>query len=145
MIAVDTNVLMYAHRRDSPFYAEAIRHLGELVASGHPWAIPWPCVHEFYNTTTNPRRMTIPSSMSQAFDQVEIWAEAGAVFLGEGPDHLRVLRGLLEAGRIVGPMVHDAKIAAICLSHGISELWTADRDFSRFPALKTRNPLVGRA
>ena len=39
-------------------------------------------------------------------------------------------------------MVHDARIAALCLSHGVRELWSADRDFSRFPALRTRNPLV---
>src|SRR5699024_9884608 len=57
-------------------------------------------------------------------------------------DYLDRLRSLVTDGRVVGPRVHDARIAAICLSHGISELWTADRDFSRFPALKTRNPLV---
>lgn len=44
--------------------------------------------------------------------------------------------------RIAGPAVHDARIAAICLQHGVSELLSADRDFSRFPELKTRNPLV---
>jgi predicted nucleic acid-binding protein len=43
---------------------------------------------------------------------------------------------------VTGPLVHDARIAALCLSHGIRELWTADRDFSRFPRLKTANPLV---
>jgi hypothetical protein len=46
------------------------------------------------------------------------------------------------AGNIAGPLVHDARIAAICLQHGVRELWTADRDFSRFPQLKTVNPLV---
>jgi predicted nucleic acid-binding protein len=38
--------------------------------------------------------------------------------------------------------VHDARIAALCLQHGVRELWSADRDFNRFPALRTRNPLV---
>ena len=36
----------------------------------------------------------------------------------------------------------DARIAALCLSHGVSELWSADRDFSRFPDIAVRNPLV---
>jgi predicted nucleic acid-binding protein len=49
---------------------------------------------------------------------------------------------LLSVGRVTGAKVHDARIAALCLSHGVSELWSADRDFSRFPDLKTRNPLV---
>jgi predicted nucleic acid-binding protein len=44
---------------------------------------------------------------------------------------------------VVGPQVHDARVAALCRLHGIRELWTADRDFSRFPQLRVRNPLVG--
>ena len=63
--------------------------------------------------------------------------------LGEGQDHLRQLAALMASGQITGPRVHDARIAAICLSHGVSELWSADRDFSWFPALKVVNPLVG--
>jgi predicted nucleic acid-binding protein len=43
---------------------------------------------------------------------------------------------------VTGPLVQDARIAALCLQHGVRELWTADRDFSRFPALGVRNPLV---
>ena len=50
---------------------------------------------------------------------------------------------LLESSKVVGAKVHDARVAAICISHGVAELWTADRDFSRFPVLKTTNPLVG--
>ena len=50
---------------------------------------------------------------------------------------------MLEHGRITGPLVHDARIAALCKDHGIREQWTADRDFSRFPSLITVNPLVG--
>lgn len=142
MIAIDTNVLIYSHRQDSPFYDVALGQLQQLVDRGDPWAIPWPCIHEFYNATTNARRMTVAAPPLRALDQVDAWVEAGAVLLAEGPDHLRVLRQLVDTGHIVGPRVHDARIAAICLSHGISELWTADRDFSRFPALKTRNPLV---
>ena len=49
---------------------------------------------------------------------------------------------MLVQGKIRGPMVQDARVAAICLSHGIDEFWTADRDFSRFPSLVTRNPLL---
>ncbi len=49
---------------------------------------------------------------------------------------------LLGSAQISGPRIHDAKIASICLQSGVRELWTADRDFSRFPALKTRNPLI---
>jgi hypothetical protein len=43
---------------------------------------------------------------------------------------------------ITGPAVHDARVAALCLAHGVRELWTADRDFSRFPRLRAVNPLL---
>lgn len=63
-------------------------------------------------------------------------------FWSESDDHLERLRALIVDGRVIGPMVHDARIAALCLSQGVSELWTADRDFGRFPRLNVRNPLV---
>lgn len=62
--------------------------------------------------------------------------------LGEDSDHFEVLQRLIAESRVVGPKVHDAHVAAICISHGVSELLTADRDFSYFPQLRTRNPLV---
>jgi uncharacterized protein len=64
------------------------------------------------------------------------------MLLSEPAGYWQVLERLLAAGRVTGAKVHDARIAALCLSHGVSELWSADRDFSRFPELKTRNPLV---
>lgn len=53
------------------------------------------------------------------------------------------MRSAIEAGQLIGPLVQDARVAALCSVHGVRELWTADRDFGRFPKLKTRNPLVG--
>jgi predicted nucleic acid-binding protein len=59
----------------------------------------------------------------------------------------RVLRDCLapEDLSFAGAQVHDARIAALCLHHGVTELWTADRDFGRFPELRTRNPLIDAA
>jgi len=62
--------------------------------------------------------------------------------LSESESYWQHLRLTLEGGRVTGPQIHDARVAAICLQHGITELWTADRDFSRFASLKFRNPLV---
>jgi predicted nucleic acid-binding protein len=67
------------------------------------------------------------------------------VLLTEAPTHWSTLRSQLQAGRITGPRVHDARVAALCLSHGVSELWSADRDFGRFSALNVRNPLLDRS
>lgn len=144
MIAVDTNVLVHAHRGESPWHVRAREVLAALAEGEQPWAIPWPCLHEFYAKVTHPRVFSPPSAVDQALDQIEAWSESpGLRLLSEGPDHARTLAGLLRHGHVVGPMVHDARIAALCLDHGVSELLTADRDFGRFPALRTRNPLVG--
>lgn len=111
-----------------------------------PWAIPWPCVNEFVAIATHPRLYAPPSSAAQAFEQLDAWFESPKlVLLGEGPNHLAELKRLALGAQIVGRGIHDARIAALCLQHGVRELWTFDRDFSRFPQLKTRNPLVGPA
>ena len=69
--------------------------------------------------------------------------QAPAVVLLAEPDGCwKDLRGLIASGRAAGPRVHDARIVALCLVHGVRELWSADRDFSRFASLKTRNPLA---
>ena len=143
MIAVDTNILVYAHRRDSEFNAAAAAAIRELAESPAPWALPWACVHEFYAVVTHPRIYDPPSTPEQAIAQIEAWLEApSAVSLSEGDTYWPALRSLLTPAKATGPLVHDARVAALCLSHGIRELWTSDRDFSRFPQLRTKNPLL---
>ena len=144
MIALDTNVLVYAHRRDSSWHAAARACLAGLVESGARWAIPWPCVHEFLAIATHPRIYDPPTPIAAALGQVEAWLEAPSLsLLAETPEYWKVLEGLVRASRAAGPLVHDARVAALCIDHGVSELWSADRDFGRFAGLKVRNPLLG--
>lgn len=143
MIAVDTNLLVYAHRVDSPWHDAAVALLRALAEGQSMWGIPWPCLHEFIAVVTHPRIFTPPSTTEQAARQVDAWLESPtATLLGESADHWARLRPLLVRGKVAGPRTHDARIAALCLSHGVRELWTADRDFAAFPDLRTRNPLV---
>lgn len=144
MIAVDTNILIYAHREDAPWHDAAYAKIAEVAEGRAPWAIPWPCLHEFLAITTHPRIYSPPTPLAAAIDQVEAWLESPSlVLLSETEGYWPELRFALEQGRIGGPLVHDARIAAICRDHGVRELWTADRDFGRFPSLTVRNPLVG--
>ena len=55
MIAVDTQILVFAHREDSPFHPAALAALTELAEGAAPWALPWPVVHEFLAIATHPR------------------------------------------------------------------------------------------
>ncbi len=144
MIALDTNLLVYAHRRDSPFYAKAAELIAGLASSSAAWAIPWPCLHEFYGVATSARVFRPPSTIEQALSQIEAWLDAPTVvLLHEGTSHWPALQRMIIDAKIIGPMVHDARIAALCMQHGVRELWSADRDFNRFPKLVVRNPLVG--
>jgi toxin-antitoxin system PIN domain toxin len=143
VIALDSNLLIYAHRRDSPWHGEAKRCLEELAEGKAAWAIPWPCLHEFLSVATHPRVYNPPSTLAAAIDQVEAWLESPSlVVLSERLDYWPTMASVLRAARVAGPLVHDARIAALCELHGVRELWTADRDFGRFIGLRTRNPLV---
>lgn len=144
MIAVDTNILVYAHREDSPFHARAAELVESLANGRGAWAIPWPCLHEFFAIATHPRIYVPPTPADLALDQIEAWLESPSlVLLGETETHWQELRGLVEPACIVGPQVHDARIAALCLQHGVRTLWSADRDFGRYPRLTVVNPLIG--
>jgi uncharacterized protein len=146
LIAVDTNILVYAHREDSAWHDRAAARLDELAASPGPWAIPWPCLHEFYAIVTHPRIYDPPTPTALAVDQVAAWLEApNLLLLAESPGYWERLGYLLASGRVAGPQVHDARLAALCLHHGVRLLWSADRDFSRFPHLPLRNPLLEEA
>jgi hypothetical protein len=144
MIAVDTNILVYAHRQESDWHQPAERAVRSLAEGAAGWAIPWPCVHEFLAISTHPRIFRTPTPLAAALDQVEAWFESPSIVtLTEDDAYWTAFRTLVGQARVDGPRVHDARVAALCLSHSVRELWTADRDFSAFPALRVRNPLLG--
>lgn len=143
MIAVDTNILIYAHRKDSEWHLPASRLMKQLAEGVNQWAVPWPSIHEFLAIVTHRKIYAPPSTVKQAVAQVDAWmGSASIVLLGECSDHWVALKTLLHKGQVQGPLVHDARIAALCRTHGVTELLTADRDFSRFPTLSSRNPLL---
>lgn len=144
MIAVDTNILVYAHRRDSQWHAPAVAAVRELAEGPEPWLIAWPCLHEFLAVVTHPRVYRPPSTMEQALEQVSQWLESPSlVVAGEQDAHWPTLAVALRQTKLVGPAVHDARVAVICATMNVAELWSVDRDFTRFSAIRVRNPLIG--
>lgn len=134
---------VYAHREDSPWHAAAYGCLERLAEGRAPWAIPWPCIHEFLAIVTHQRIYDPPTSLKLALEQVEAWLESPSlVLLSESEGYWKELHSLLEKGKVAGPQVHDARVAALCRFHGVRELWTADRDFSRFSGITAKNPLI---
>lgn len=143
MIALDTNILVYAHREDSPFHDVAASRIAELAESDAAWAIPWPCIHEFLAIVTHPHIYDPPTPLAAALAQVDAWLESpSVVLLAEADQHWPELRALVEKAKVTGGRIHDARVAALCRQHGVRELWSADRDFGRFAQLTVINPLT---
>lgn len=146
MTAVDTNILVYAHRRESRWHGAAASVVRSLGEGDSQWAIAWPCCYEFLSVVTNRRiwkdRVT---SQDQAWSQLAAWTASPSVrLIGETDDFLEILSRFVQRPRVVGGVVHDARVAAICVAHGVDVLLTRDRDFSLFPEVPTRDPFGAR-
>ena len=146
MIAIDTNLLVYAHRRESRHHAAAAALLRTLAEGDAPWAVPWPCCYEFLSVVTNPRIWRDDATSSeQAWRQLAAWIASPSLrLIGETDGFPEILERFVRRPRVLGAVVHDARIAAICVAHGAEALLTRDRDFALFPELRTRDPLAGR-
>ena len=142
MIAIDTNILVYAHREDFPQHVRAKAALNELHERQLAWAIPVVCIHEFLSSVTGFRKPYTPTPIAAAFGQLRAWLESPSLsVLHPTEHHIDVLEQVVTKGQARGGQIHDARVAAICLEHGVRQLWTADRDFARFESLPTHNPL----
>lgn len=142
MIAVDTDILVHAHRGDASLHPEASECVRQLAESPAVWTICFHTLVEFYGIVTHPKIWDFPSTPEQASDQISAWRGSPSLrVLTESTSEVEALTNLAIQSKIVGPMIHDARIASCCLEHGVSELWTVDRDFSRFSRLRTKNPL----
>lgn len=143
MIAIDTNILVYSHRNDAPQFQMASAAIESLSRSGQKWAIPWPCVCEFLAIVSGSAFGPSATPLPIALETIKTWlVHPNCSALSETSHSFDILAELAIRAKLKGAAIHDARIAAICLSHDITELWTADRDFQKFPDLRTRNPLV---
>ena len=144
MIAVDTNVLVYALDPSVPQHREALRRLGQLATGLAPWAVPFPCIAQFLRVVTHRHfRSTIPQA--DAWHNLQtLLASPSVQVLTPTSRHLALLRELIEESGATGDLVYDAQIATLCIEYGVREILTADKDFRRFPGLKATDPFARR-
>jgi toxin-antitoxin system PIN domain toxin len=136
LIAVDTNVLIYAHRRETERHAEALRRLSALAEGDSPWGLPVFCIAEFVRVVTHLRVFTPPTDLRTALDFVDRLLESpSSRLLLPGQSYVSAFRRICEAAEVRGNLAFDAQIVASCIEHGVRDLITADRDFARFAAI----------
>jgi toxin-antitoxin system PIN domain toxin len=139
VLAVDTNVLVYAHRSEFRQHAAALAALTALAEGTDLWGLPEICLAEFIRVTTHPGILTPPSSPEDAVAALGgLLASPSLRVPGPGERHPALLFELVRSYRIKGNLAFDAQIVALCLEHGVRELLTADRDFDRFKEIRVR-------
>ena len=139
MIAVDSNVLIYAHRTETDAHGAAAAALTELAEGVDSWAIPVFCIPEFVRVATHRRVFQPPSTLEQAFDFLSsLIASPSCVVLRPGPMFVDLLRETSQQADARGNLIFDSQIAALCREHGVSTVLTRDHDFRRFAPLEVR-------
>jgi len=137
LIAVDTNVLVYAHRESSDHHAAAAAWLRHLAEGAVPWGLPVFVLGEFVRVVTHRRIFAAPSSLEAALDFLDALLESPtARLLAPGARFPELFAGQLRSAAARGNLVFDAQIAAVCAEGGAPRLLTGDRDFHRFPGIE---------
>ena len=143
MIALDTNILVFAHRRGTRHHDEALDLLRRLSSGPAPYALFWPSLYEFLRVVTHHRVFDPPSTPPEALQAVADLLSPPAVrALSETPSHEEVLRRVLGETPVTGNLMHDAHLVALAIEHGVHEILTLDGDFRQFPQVASRNPFA---
>ena len=141
MIVIDANLLIYAYDTASLPYEKSRAWLEEVFSGIEPVGLPWQSVAAFLRVITNPKLRGRQYSLSEAAGIIEDWmARPNVRILASADDHWLQFRSMMIEGRAAGPLVSDAEIAALTIEYG-GVLHTTDRDFTRFPGLRWKNPL----
>ncbi len=141
MIAVDTNILVYAAIDSGRHHAAARALVTELAEGSLPWAIPWPCVYEFFRVVTHARFSQPPVPLAIARANIAALMQSPLLsLLSETSRHEKVLEAVLDESPVTGNLLFDAHIVALCREHGVSELLSTDGDFTRFRGPKVTHP-----
>lgn len=142
MILTDANLLLYAYNADAPEHPKAKLWLESQLSVTDLFGFSWQTITAFLRISTNSRAFAHPFGVADVCAIVNEWVERPQVIiLAPGDRHREIFSDLLKTGQATGPLVMDAHLAALAIEHGCT-LATTDRDFARFPGLKTINPLV---
>jgi len=142
MIAIDTNLLVYAHRRGTAEHRKAQAAIGRAASDPAGWGIPLACLAEFWSVVTHPASEGGPSSPAEASGFLQELVRTGAgVIWHPGVGFADRLLKLADGLKISGPRIFDLQIALTAFENGASEMWTHDREFLSVHGLRVVHPL----
>lgn len=144
MIAVDTNLLVYAHRAAVPEHAAARAAIERAARHPRGWGVPAPCLADLWMVATHPSASGRPSTPEEVLAFLDALRDQGRMSLLEGrPGMAERLVGLAARLGVSGPRVFDLQIGLCALEAGATELWSHDRHFLAPPGLRLVDPLRG--
>jgi len=142
MIAIDTNLLVYAHRSGFSRHSAAIQALEKAFRNPLGWGIPLTCTTEFWSIVTHAKMGDRPSNPDEARSFLDnILEDGGGLVLYPGTGLYSRLGRWAERLRVQGPRIFDLVIALTATANGASELWTHDASFQEIPGLRVVDPL----
>ena len=145
MILPDVNVLVYAHRKDSPDHVLYRHWLERILASNEPYGLSDHTLSGFLRIVTHPRIFVTPSPIRAALEFArEVRSHPNCQLIGPGSRHWSIFTGLCESVLATGNLIPDAWFAALAIEAGC-EWITTDRDYKRFAGLRWRHPITGQS
>jgi toxin-antitoxin system PIN domain toxin len=142
---IDANILVFADNENDPRHLPARELLERLVAGPELLYVFWPVALAYIRLVTRPGIVRRPLSTDEACVNVEaLLAPAHVRTASEGERFWPLFRAVAESGAVRGNLVTDAHIATLMRQHGVSTIWTHDRDFRRFDGVTARDPFGGR-
>ena len=141
MIAIDTNLLVYAHRARTPQHARARKAIELASANPRGWGMASAVLPEFWSVVTHPAAEGRPSTPAQAAAFIRALTDAGALIWLPGPGFGERLLQMAAHLAVSGPRIFDLQIAMAAFEGGATELWTHDGAFVTVPGLTLRDPL----
>ena len=142
MIAIDTNLLLYAHREGAPEHDRARAAISKALDDPRGWGICVPTVLEFWSIVTNPKLPGGPSSAKVVthFFHYLITEGHGNIWTPGAGFGQRLMRWATSL-KVRGKRIFDLQIALIAFEHGAQEIWTHDKHFASIPGVKVSDPL----
>jgi uncharacterized protein len=140
---VDVNVLLYASDASSDKHSAAREFLRRCAAGPELMCLGWVTLMSYLRMATHPKIFSQPLSHDEAAGNVDTLLQLPHVrALAEGESFWSHYRSLSKDVPTRANLVPDVHLAALMREHGVTVIYTNDRDFRKFDFLDVRDPLA---